>query len=400
MHAGSAARPPGAGGPATLVVAGVSVRTLAESARLAGWRVTALDLFGDRDTRRASQRWRPIGSAETLAIEPRPLFAALRAAAAEPGVMGWVAGSGFEAAPQWLQEGAALLPLLGMAGEAVAALRDARHFFATLDRLGLAHPVVAFAPPADPAGWLLKQSGGSGGWHIRHAAHGAGHAPAAAPADAYWQRLQCGTPMSALFLADGRSARVLALNRLLVRPLQGHPMVYCGAVGPIADAALQQRVQHALDALVPAFALRGLASLDFIHADGGPWLLEINPRPSASMQLHEHTVAGGLLQAHVRACAGALPAAGRPTEGVRGHRIVFAAQACEAGAALVEALDRDAECHDVPAAPGGFERGQPVCSVSAQAHSAEAVEALLDQRRAQVLARLQLRTGAHQERVS
>ena len=45
----------GAGG--TLVVAGTSARAMAESARQGGWRVLAMDLFGDLDTRRASARW-------------------------------------------------------------------------------------------------------------------------------------------------------------------------------------------------------------------------------------------------------------------------------------------------------------------------------------------------------
>ena len=43
----------------TLVVAGISARIMAESARQGGWRVVALDLFGDLDTRRASRPGAP-----------------------------------------------------------------------------------------------------------------------------------------------------------------------------------------------------------------------------------------------------------------------------------------------------------------------------------------------------
>jgi len=63
-----------------LVVAGTSARAMAESARQGGWRVIALDLFGDLDTRRASLHWDRIGDAATLAIDPD----ALRRSLADP----------------------------------------------------------------------------------------------------------------------------------------------------------------------------------------------------------------------------------------------------------------------------------------------------------------------------
>lgn len=365
-----------------LVVAGISVRALAESARQGGWEVIALDLFGDLDTRRASRRWLPIGEPAALAIDPQRLRAALAAAAAEPGVAGWVAGSGFEAAPSLLSCGGPHLPLLGMDAEAVAAVRDARRFFAALDRHALPHPQTIFEPPQPAHGWLAKRAGGSGGWHIRDAA-----APGAASADAdtYWQRVQAGTPMSALFLADGERACVVALNRLLVQPLGGHPHVYAGAIGPIADPAMHAAVERALHALVPAFALRGLASLDFIAAHGRPWLLEVNPRPSASMLLHAQAWPEGLVHAHLQAVHGRVPAiAPHHRPGARGQRIVFAVHACRLDAAQAARLADCTDCHDLPAGAAQFARGEPVCSVSAEAADADAVDLLLRQRCAQV----------------
>jgi uncharacterized protein len=368
-----------------LVVAGMSVRALAESARQAGWDVVALDLFGDLDTRRASRRWLRIGEPADLAIDPQRLRTALAEASAEPGVVGWVAGSGFEADPSLLACGEPhRLPLLGMDADAVAAVRDARRFFAVLDRHALPHPPTVFAPPVPAHGWLAKRAGGSGGWHIRDAA-----ALGAPSPDTYWQRLQPGTPMSALFVADGRRARVVALNRLLVQPVGGHPHVYAGAIGPIADAALHEAAERALEALVPAFALRGLGSLDFIAAHGRPWWLEVNPRPSASMLLHAQAWPEGLVHAHVQAVQGRLPAAApchRP--GVRGHRIVFAPHAGRLDAAQAARLADCTDCHDLPAGPAQFARGEPVCSVSAEAADADAVNQRLRQRCAQVASRL------------
>lgn len=375
-----------------LVVAGVSVRALAESARQGGWRPIALDLFGDRDTRRASERWMPIGEPGMLAIDPQRLAEALARAARECAAVGWVPGAGFEGAPHLLADAPAGLPLLGMPAAPVAALREARHFFGTLQRLGLPCPQTRFEPPEDAAGWLAKRAGGTGGWHIRWACDlrdPAGRARGGDGTDLYYQRHQPGTPMSALFLADGRQARLVGLNRLLVSPLGSRPHVYHGAIGPIEAPALQARVEAALAALAPAFGLRGLASLDFVEARGTPWLLEINPRPSASLVLHAHAWPGGLLRAHVRAVQGRLPGPPARAGSVRGARILFARRACTVGTALAEALDRMTDCHDLPAPQACFAQGDPVCSVTAEAADPDAVEAALAERLAWVENRLQ-----------
>lgn len=365
----------------TLVVAGLWVRPLAESASQGGWRVVALDLFGDADTRRCSAAWFRIGDAATFSIAPGLLHDGLRAAR-EPGAVGWVAGSGFEGMPQALGLDVPGLPLLGMSAQAVGQVRDPAFFFRTLDRLGLPHPEVAFEAPAQPRGWLMKSAGGSGGWHIRTAG------PETA-GDAYWQRLQRGEPMSALFLADGQQARLVALNRLLVRPLGGHPFVYHGAMGPIRDDALARRMEEVLARLVPAFGLRGLASLDFLAHEGDAFLLEVNPRPSATMVLHPQAWPGGLMQAHVSAVHGHLPAT-PPSHppGVRGSLIVFAERACRVGLALAADLALSRHCHDLPAPGSSFGRGEPVCSVSAEAADAQQLLPLLEDRAGEILGQL------------
>ena len=371
--------------PGTLVVAGLWARPLAESARDAGWRVIAMDLFGDADTRRASARWFGIGDAASFAIAPALLREALQQAACEPGVLGWVAGSGFEGLPEALDLRIPGLPLLGMPGAALRRLREPACFFATLARLGLQHPEVSLQPPANPHGWLRKDAGGSGGWHIRDAAD----RTARRGALPYWQRFQPGQAMSALFLADGRRARLVALNRLLVRPLGALPHVYHGAVGPVRDAGLERCLQDALERLVPAFALRGLASLDFIAQGDRAWLLEINGRPSATMDLHGRAWPGGLIRAHVRAVQGELPPApAAHPAGVRANLIVYADSPGRVGPGLAAELARSPDCHDLPASGACLAAGQPVCTVSAQAGQAEAVLAQLASRAREIRAGL------------
>lgn len=360
----------------TVAVAGLSVRYLAEAAAQAGWRVIALDVFGDRDTRRPADAWYPIGRPGECAIDPLLLARGL-ADAATAGAVAWVGGGGTEAEAALLDAGAAALPRLGMDTAAVEQLRSPKLFFATLDGLGLRHPEVAWQTPARPADWLLKRAGGSGGWHIRPAGL---HGPV--PADGYFQRRLAGAAMSALCLADGREARLVALNRQTVRAMSASlPCVFAGVTGPVDEPALQSRVEAALQRLVPAFGLRGLLSLDFIAVDGEPWWLEVNPRPSSSMQLYADAWPGGLLRAHAEALQGRLPVtAPKRLAGWRGVETLFAPQACRIDAALVVAFAADPALHDLPAEGTHFEAGQPVCSVSASAPDAASLALSLAER--------------------
>lgn len=369
----------------TLVVAGLWARPLAESAAQAGWRVIALDLYGDADTRRASARWLRIGDPAAFALDPRLLREALQQAAREPGVIGWVAGSGFEAMPQLLACGPPQLPLLGMDVESVRRVRDPASFFGTLDRLDLPHPEVRLQPPRSLDGWLAKDARGCGGWQVQAAEH----PPAQAGTARYWQRWQAGEPMSALFLADGARACVVALNRLVIRALGGLRFIFHGAIGPIHDPELLQQMEHALALLVPAFGLRGLASLDFLAHEGRAWLLEINARPSATMVLYGDAWPGGLIHAHVRAVQGTLPDT-RPTHppGLRGDRVVYADQACRLESSLAAELAAAPDCHDVPAAGTAFGPHEPVCSIAATGSDAQQLLAQLDRRAQDIQGRL------------
>lgn len=366
---------PGDAGRRKLVVAGISVRALAESARQGGWEVVALDLFGDTDTRRASAHWASIGEPSALRIDPARLRHELQQAARLPGVDGWVPASGFEGAPELLAAGGAALPCLAIEPSAMARIRDPASFFGVLDRHRLAHPQVSLDPPAGLAGWLAKRAGGSGGLHIRDASRADRHA------DTYFQRRQPGMPMSALFVADGDRFQVVALNRLIVRGVWPLPHVYAGAIGPVRDDGLEQAVDRALSVLVPEFSLRGLGSLDFL-ADGSQahWL-EVNPRPSATLQLHADAWPTGLVRVHIDAVRGRLPAtAPRRDPGVRGHLTVFADRSgLVGGPSLLDDAD-DPNVHDLPAPGSRFALGEPICTVGAQAGDVEEALRLLSAR--------------------
>ncbi len=148
-----------------IAAVGSSARMLAQSARRAGLNVAALDIFGDRDTRRYAPLWFDIGGKE-LSIDRALLIDALERTARLPRMLGFVVGSGLEPLMQELCSASRLPRLIGNSAEATAAVREPLRFFALLDRLGIAHPDVATTRPLDTNGWLLKRADGCGGTHI------------------------------------------------------------------------------------------------------------------------------------------------------------------------------------------------------------------------------------------
>lgn len=355
----------------TVAVAGLSVRPLAQSARRAGWRVVALDGFGDRDTRAAGLDWRALGSG--LAS---PGVAALREALAwarqRHGAQAWVAGAGFDGRLGLLRAGNQELPLLGMAPELNVRLRDPATFFGALAACGVPHPPTQWLlPPANPRGWLQKDLRQCGGWHIRPARAAGRPRPGRC-----WQQQVPGRPMSVLFLADGRRALRVGLNHLRVAPLAGRPFVYQGAVGPVQHPALAAALDAALTRLVPHLGLRGLASLDLMAGEAGRWwALELNPRPSATLALHDAAWPAGLLAAHAQALQGELPAQA-PLGACRGEAIVFSPVALRVSSALSDALAA-LGCADLPRPGQAIAAGAPLCSARAQARGPQAVERVL-----------------------
>ena len=205
-----------------------------------------------------------------------------------------------------------------------------------------------------------------------------------------------GQPMSATFVANGGiggigdGVSLLGFNELIVKPLQAggerRPYVYCGAIGPVNPPPLAaQQVRRALRLLAAEFVLQGLGSIDFVlDADGQAQVLEVNPRPPATLALYRGSIA-----AHVDACLhGSLPPPA-PAAATSGHEVVWAPRALQIDAAAAERLARWPGCHDLPAAGTRFATGDPLCSLSAHGDNAAAVREALDRARTALLQSLE-----------
>ncbi|HEX6829921.1 MAG TPA: hypothetical protein VF090_00060, partial [Methyloceanibacter sp.] len=155
-----------ADGP-SLLIAAVSGRALAASARRAGFVPLVADFFADADTGQIAHscyklddlkrgfRW------EALA----PALEALAEAAPLP-LLGVVYGSGFEDRPALLAKIADRWPLRGNGPSALTRVKTPEVFFTELARLGIPHPRTVMDPAAAGCGWLAKRQGGAGGSHV------------------------------------------------------------------------------------------------------------------------------------------------------------------------------------------------------------------------------------------
>lgn len=362
--------------PQPFLIAAVTGRALAASASRAGHRVIVLDCFADRDTSAFATECRSVVAAHRLGFDRRALLAAAQAVIVGSRCAGLVYGSGFEGCPGLLSGLTQGLRLYGNAPAVVAAVRDPGGFFGLLDRLGIHHPEVRLAPPADGAGWLVKRAGGAGGAHVRPAGR------RAVGADGYYQRLSPGRVLSVLFLANGRRACIIGFNEQWTagaRPTL--PFLYGGAISGISlPRAVKLDIRPKLDALVAATGLVGLNGLDFLLQDEQWSVLELNPRPTATMELYDPDYPRGLFDWHLRACNGELPVRAATPRAIRAHAVVYATgnASLSVGSTLPE------WCRDVPRPGTSFAAGEPVCTVHAAASDAERTSLLLRRRRTQL----------------
>ena len=356
------------------LLVGLSVRALAEAAARGGHPVCAVDAFADRDTVAAcAGRALPARLGAGWRLRPAAVLAAasaLQGRFAPAGFAGIVTGGGCEQRPGLLSALAAIAPVAGSEAAAIRAVREARRWFALLDAIGAPHPPVAFTPPSSQRSWLLKSASGSGGWHIRH-----WRPELARSHDDYFQRRRPGRPASVLFIANGEQPGVVGWQWQITAGNAAQPWRYGGVL--TADdlpAGIKARITDIVERIVARVPLRGLLGLDFL-VDGEAFdVLELNPRPTASLALYpQHDLFG----AHLAACAGQPGPALLPEPApARGEAVLYAPQPL----AVAADFPWPAWCADIPAAGARFASGEPVCTVTAAGPNSRALRLRLTAR--------------------
>jgi predicted ATP-grasp superfamily ATP-dependent carboligase len=194
--------------------------------------------------------------------------------------------------------------------------------------------------------------------------------------NAVFQRRIEGEPLAAIYVADVNGTRLLGMTRQLVGIgwTGAAPFQYCGSISysprPFGEGLLLNSLHGLGNAFADAFQLRGLFGIDLILSGDELFVLEINPRYTASVEVVERAT--------------------DTSANCHGKAILFAKRNVVVSSkfaawALELAGDRLA---DVPAAGTTIAKGRPVVTLFAAGKNPQSTSAALQKWLAEVENRL------------
>lgn len=275
-----------------LFLIGAATRAIAEMALRAGLTPGSFDAYADYDL---SKR---VGFLEQITLtKGRPSVTPVEFQN-KVGLTPWLYTGPLENAPDWLDEAAQSTTLWG---NSAATCRSVRDIFKLQElvrsqKLGISVPETrpATEPPARLGHWLYKPHRGTGGWEIveaRKCQPARALRPTAETAAGYFQKRIKGACFGATVASDLHEAVVLGLCRSL-HGSPDRPFAYAGSEGPVCSHDVRKimpELTRLARLLCRTFGLRGLWNIDLVHEPRKhEWhMLEVNPRPSASMEVLE-----------------------------------------------------------------------------------------------------------------
>jgi predicted ATP-grasp superfamily ATP-dependent carboligase len=262
----------------TLLIFGASTRAAAFSALRAGLAPWCADLFADADLRARC----PV---QTIPLDLYPQGFADLATPEAP----WIYTGGLENHPRLVSRLARARPLWGNDAAALRKVRSPEALARLFRSAGIPSPDTRTRPPtaADGPCWLVKPVAGAGGSDIRFWTD-----PSLLQKKrVYYQQFLEGEPCSAVYVSGPAGTRLRGVSTQLVGELWLHTKAfqYCGS---ISGAFVPENLTRVGSALADGAGLRGLFGVDFVLRDGLAWPVEVNPRYTASVEVHE--LAGGV----------------------------------------------------------------------------------------------------------
>ncbi len=278
--------------PRRVILIGGSARAAAQSAIAAGLRVAAIDMFGDQDLRAAVEDWRPWRPAEPLVDPIRSLLAA-----APQLPTGIVLVGGGELAVERLaaarrQLAASPVRFLTPTPQQLRDATDPAGLQTIAHRSGIAFPAWRLDAPTDAERahrWLIKPRDRCGGLTVREYQGPPSRetsATAASQPASYLQRFVPGQLLGVSYCADREATHCLGVCLGRSGGARGAPFRYAGSIGPVPlSAAWQTSLQRLGEVMRTTWGLRGLFGVDLICDGSDIFLLEVNLRYCASMEL-------------------------------------------------------------------------------------------------------------------
>ncbi len=372
-----------------ILVTGLSTRAIAESAARGGHQVVTLDYFGDRDQRALVENHSLLRDLR-LPFSAGSLLQASRTLDFDCRLAAVVYISNLENHPGVVEELAQGRVLLGNAPDVLRQVRDWHILRAFCRDAGIACPTTLLPGEESEADltvrWLRKPVSSGGGHGVRRWA--------GEPLDEnhVLQAYVEGRAASAAFVADGRRSVVIGLTEQLIGrgELGARGFAWCGNILPLSlrpgpRFTVLEKVERMAAQLTRRFGLRGVNGVDLVVADDPdgrphPFLVEVNPRYTGSMELVERAYGLNIFSLHLEAMAGRLPGfAGRlpgfsladhlhPQDRYLGKGIVYARRTVT----LPETAGwMERGRRDVPFPGERIEAGHPVCTVLAEGEGRE-----------------------------
>jgi len=277
----------------TVYVVGASGRSAAESVRQAGFRAIVLDLYADRDSGDARDIL-PIDSHPDSIV---PQLSKLKS--------GWVLlTGGMENYPDLVEELARYHRVLGPTAEQIKCFRDIEVLSDSISQSGqsdvLSFPetVTSLSDVGSEFGWLSKSRSGCGGFHIERMSELG--ASAVAPNKVYFQREILGQSIGTVFSCEQSKVHLLGVTAALTSEVHESlvgpqpvlpPMAYRGSYGVIEISNLLRIAMCSwAHSITRKLHYTGIMQADWIVDENKAWLLEINPRWTASMEVIEWAI--------------------------------------------------------------------------------------------------------------
>jgi len=398
-----------------LIILGASARALAESAVRAGWDVHAADLFCDLDLQAIATTAVPVAHGADDAAIGYP-WSLSEAAKSFPPAAAWCYTGAIENHSNLIDAIANVRPLAGNPSDVVRRLRDPAQLAAVACAAGLSFPETHSSPNGVPLDgtFLVKPLAGAGGRGIRRwtqaVADDTMHQATTVSRPQIWQRHAAGIPLSASYCFAEGSARLLGVSRQLIGEPWCHAgmFAWCGAVALHAAGSRTgtDPLIASLELLGGVLAERsrpvGLVGVDLV-VDAGETItvIEVNPRPTASMELFERSGAGSIAGSHMAACGYAPPSGiaidqpfPRPAS-IWAKAVLFASQPTPVTQPLIDRLTREASpwtqtdggwpaIADIPRPGQTIPAGAPVVTIFAAASTTDDALARLRDRVARI----------------
>jgi uncharacterized protein len=176
---------------------------------------------------------------------------------------------------------------------------------------------------------------------------------------------------------------VLGFSEQWTAPTKRSPWRYGGAVRPVRLGAAEKKAMVlAVQRVASAFEIKGLASADFMVNEAATLLLEVNPRPGATLDIFDSD-ASPLIGLHVDAVMQAkLPRNAFRPGGAMAAAIVFAPKHVQVPFTMTWpdwVVDR-------PRSGEIIDKNRPICTVWARAATPSRAKSLVEARTKTVLA--------------